>query len=804
MTERGAEHPPGSVFTTARKTWLRTRVTELSNALANHSPELHTLVPTGLGDQRLVNALVISRIAADEARVQPVAETVSWLERLVPKGHSHDLSGAVRTVRSELMMTGDPALRSWNAEAWEELLLALWRHDRTQAVEAGQADDELVSRWGVRTTDAADVHHPERAPEGYGHSLTSLTGFFASEADPLRLLAEGVLSQAHAVDSVEDSLVVYEEALQGAGHLAFLAEQRLRATYMSEWCEKHSSNASEVTEAFLSELSEAVETYVGLVIEPVISSLSECERALLVAAEQPRLRAVDEYLTEFLDCIGALPETVWTDGALDGSLAREAAARTARGESTWHTMRGSVPVWYHVVTSPQERAAALAFSGAPSSSVIRVHADIHGSYPFDLFEGLDAVEGSPSAEDWYPEPGIELRYTRRSATDLCELLALAQLGHARLEFLITDAIGGISPLRSLRAHVRPGDASSWALGAVNALRTLVPNLDDLTDVIAREYETEGGLDDTDDRDSDDDRGFPSDSEGSADGEAPSDRQQESTGSPRANGPGEPESPSPSLSTPLPAQLLARVKAILRQAEDPAATEAEAEAFLQKATALMAKYGIEQALLQGGEPASEQPIDRVVEVTAPWMRECKKLLSWIASQMRCQSVYPGGQANRHRVHLFGFASDLHAVEVLYASLRLQMLRGADRADAEHRPTGEDTRAYKRSWMLGFIRAVTSRIGEAERAAREDTERDRQESAADATAGRSVALVLADRTAVVEAEVASRYPKLGKARPTRYKGSGYRQGHADGEQANIGGLSLDGLDDEMDLVGSKLTV
>ncbi|WP_411086598.1 hypothetical protein [Streptomyces sp. 061-3] len=47
-------------------------------------------------------------------------------------------------------------------------------------------------------------------------------------------------------------------------------------------------------------------------------------------------------------------------------------------------------------------------------------------------------------------------------------------------------------------------------------------------------------------------------------------------------------------------------------------------------------------------------------------------------------------------------------------------------------------------------------------------------------------------------------MGKTRATRYKGSGYRQGHADGKQANIGGLSLDGLDDETDLVGAKLTV
>ena len=85
-------------------------------------------------------------------------------------------------------------------------------------------------------------------------------------------------------------------------------------------------------------------------------------------------------------------------------------------------------------------------------------------------------------------------------------------------------------------------------------------------------------------------------------------------------------------------------------------------------------------------------------------------------MRCRSVYPGGKNNRHRVHLFGFEADLQATEVLFASLRLQMLDGADRADRLHRPEGEDGRAYKRSRMLGFIREVTARIGAAQRTAR----------------------------------------------------------------------------------------
>ncbi|MFJ5225114.1 DUF2786 domain-containing protein [Streptomyces sp. NPDC088400] len=803
----GADHGAGrgtaTEFATARRIWLRTRVTELSDVLADHSPRLHALIPSGLGDQRLVNALVTLRIAADEARVRPMGETVAWLELLIPQGHRHDLHGAVREVRVASVLAGDPALWSWNAEAWEELLLALWRRDRALMADGSYADDELVSRWGVRTPRPADIQHPEKAPEANGYALAPLTDVLASEAEPVRLLVQAVLAQPHAVDSIADSLIVYEEAFQGAGHLAFLAGQRLGARYVHEWCEKQASEATEAGAAFLEELSDAVDTYLDHVVQPVINSLSVPERVLLTTGELPSRRGADEYLTEFLDCVPVPPVNAGPEGVPDDEVAREAEARMARGELTWHGMRGSVPVWYHVVTSPQERAAALALSGRASSPAIHVHTDLEVPRQFDLFDGLfladgpDRPDGSDGSvteaapDEWYPEPGIEIRYSRHSATDLCELSALARLGHARLEFLVPEADGGIGLLRSLRAAVRPGDASDWAREALTVLRTLVSHPDDLADAVARESVGEGDPEDFDEDDELNDLGGPSGSVGPSGGAGAHGGQKEPTGTTRPNGPDDPETPSPSPSTSgsLPAALLARVKAVLRQAEDPGATKAEAEAFLKKATEMMAKHGIERAMLSGDEPTSEQPADRVVEVTAPWMREGKRLLAWIAGAMRCHSIYPGGKANRHRVHLFGFASDLHAVEVLYVSLRLQMLQGAEQASTQHRPVREEARAYKRSWMLGFIRAVTTRIGEAERAARDEAEHDRHQASSEAPEGRSVALVLADRTAAVQEKVAARYPKLSKSRPSQFKGSGYRQGHEDGQRANIGGVSLE---------------
>jgi hypothetical protein len=235
---------------------------------------------------------------------------------------------------------------------------------------------------------------------------------------------------------------------------------------------------------------------------------------------------------------------------------------------------------------------------------------------------------------------------------------------------------------------------------------------------------------------------------------------------------------------LPPELLGKVRALLRKAEDQAATEEEARAFLAKATELMAKYGIEQAMLEDLD-RPEGPLDKVVEVHPPYAKEMRRLLSWIAEAMRCRSVYPGGKANRHRVHLFGFEGDIQASEVLFASLRLQMLDGADRADRSHRPVGEDPRAYKRSWMLGFIREVTDRIKAAQETARAAAEHEQE--GAERT-GRSVALVLADRSTVVDAHLNDRYPTLVKARPAKFKGTGYWQGRADGQRADIGGPTV----------------
>ncbi|MFJ7290543.1 DUF2786 domain-containing protein [Streptomyces collinus] len=747
-------------FRQARADWMNTRAGDLATALETAGPRLLRLLPTDLGDRTLVAAVTAARVAADEARAQSVAETVNWLERLIPGGPLHDLEGAVRELRSRLAASGEPALWSWNAEGWEELLLWWWRQ-----VQPGTGDPaaDFVgwrARWSAEIPRDGEIDRPESMPRRHGRQLLTPAGFFADEPEPLRLLTQAVLDAPGIVAAVQDAVLLREEHLQGAGHLVWLAEQQACVEQLEAWRRRQQATGSEATRAFLVELSEAVKRYMSLVLQPVIGALSACERALLADSKHGARRSAADYLDAFLDAQEQPGEDAWRDERLGVDVEQQAREHNDRGETTWHGTLGTVPVWYRVVTSREERAAALAYSGKPSTSVVRVRTGTTTQSPLtDLF-GFGGPDDEQ--EEWYPEPGIEIAYDPDRAFDLCALLALTQLGHARLEFLVRRADGTFQRLRSVRARVRRDDTAAWRLWALKMLSELVPDPEDLADLIARE--------DDDGRDESD----------AADARTRAD-DRTSSGSARS-GPGL----RPARDG-LPEALLGKVRSLLRKAENAGATEEEARVYLAKATELMAKYGIEQAMLDDlTEP--ERPADRIVDLYPPYVKEGRRLLARIGYEMRCRSVYPGGKANRHRVHLFGFEADIQATEVLFASLRLQMLEGADRADRLHRPEGEDARAYKRSWMLGFIREVTARIGAAQQAARAAAEQ-RTEAESEGRDGRSVALVLADRTTVVEARLAAQYPKLNKTRPTKFKGTGYWQGVADGRDADIGGPAFD---------------
>ena len=225
-------------------------------------------------------------------------------------------------------------------------------------------------------------------------------------------------------------------------------------------------------------------------------------------------------------------------------------------------------------------------------------------------------------------------------------------------------------------------------------------------------------------------------------------------------------------------LLQRVRKLLAKAEADGATPAEAEAFTAKAAELMARYGIDRALLAATRPDTDQPASRIIEVDNPRSQVKAHLLGGLASAIRCACVQlPRTRAGGARIHVFGYASDLERAEILYTSLLIQMAHGL--AAAPVPATARSVRAYRRSWLLGFTSAVVTRVRQAEQ--RAAAEPDQPGAAA------STALVLADRADVVRRQLEQAYPVTRKQRVS-YTGTGYRDGYTEGQRADTGTTRL----------------
>jgi hypothetical protein len=221
------------------------------------------------------------------------------------------------------------------------------------------------------------------------------------------------------------------------------------------------------------------------------------------------------------------------------------------------------------------------------------------------------------------------------------------------------------------------------------------------------------------------------------------------------------------------RLLDRVRKLLAKAEDEGVTAEEAQALTAKAAELMAKYGIDRALLAARRPETDQPDSKLVDIYNPWGRVRAHLLCGLASALRCQPIMVPSEEGTLRVHIFGYASDLERADVLYTSLLIQMWHGLVAAEV---PVRAPTRAWRRSWLLGFAAAVIARVRAAEQRA--------EHAAATAQSpGGSTALVLADRSLVIRRNAAQAYPHTRTTRMS-YTGNGYADGYAQGKRADIG--------------------
>ena len=197
----------------------------------------------------------------------------------------------------------------------------------------------------------------------------------------------------------------------------------------------------------------------------------------------------------------------------------------------------------------------------------------------------------------------------------------------------------------------------------------------------------------------------------------------------------------------------KIRALLDKAENTS-YPAEAEAATRKAAELMAAHRITEAMVSaGGRGSTDAITTRTIKLArGPYVGARTDLLAGVARAFGVRLVYTAHWDGRD-VELLGFESDLASVELLYTSLLLQASVAAAQHDV---PRGHAAVTWRRGFLLGFADIVARRVKEvmAEAAQEAQTAMDGDSS--------SVALVLADRTARVNAEYQRRYQNLTRGR------------------------------------------
>ena len=218
------------------------------------------------------------------------------------------------------------------------------------------------------------------------------------------------------------------------------------------------------------------------------------------------------------------------------------------------------------------------------------------------------------------------------------------------------------------------------------------------------------------------------------------------------------------------RVLDRVRKLLAKAEHPGTPVEEAQAFSAKASALMAAYAIDQALVEAQEPTSSTPIVRQIDVDPPYAMPRAVLLDRVARAHRVRVVIgPDGGSGRRRCTLVGFPVDLEVVEVLFTSLLLQASTAMLHASSESsRP-----RAFRRAFLLGYAEVIGGRLATVKE--QTDAEADRERT--------GTALVLADRAARVDRVFEQEFPRLRSLRLTTSSGGGLSAGRAAGARADL---------------------
>ena len=220
------------------------------------------------------------------------------------------------------------------------------------------------------------------------------------------------------------------------------------------------------------------------------------------------------------------------------------------------------------------------------------------------------------------------------------------------------------------------------------------------------------------------------------------------------------------------KVLTRIRALLAKAESTTFPE-EAEALTAKAQELITRHAVDDVLLSAGRRA-DAPIGRRIPLDDPYAETKSMLLGVVATANRCRAVYMVELATST---VFGYPSDLRAVDLLFTSLLVQAT-SAMVAAGEGQTAGSHARG--RGFRRSFLTAYAVRVGERLREASEATEAD-----ADAHSGGALLPVLVSRQEAVDEALDAAFPHTTVRRSRSYDAHGWHAGTSAADRASLGG-------------------
>lgn len=219
-----------------------------------------------------------------------------------------------------------------------------------------------------------------------------------------------------------------------------------------------------------------------------------------------------------------------------------------------------------------------------------------------------------------------------------------------------------------------------------------------------------------------------------------------------------------------------IQKLMNKAEDPATTPAERDAIVERVTYLMAKHGIEEAMLSAAEERTAKVVNQGYKITAPYVNQKMTMLNNIGIAFGCQSVRMADD----RLVMYGHEDDMEKVFMLYGSLLIQMVTSLG---SVVKPSHVHGKTFNTSFVNGYVFEVVKRVKDAYKRARQDVQN---------STGNGMELVLRDRAVAVRDAYRTDHPftRVSNSRSSITSEAGYNAGKSAGASANIGQTGLGG--------------